>query len=177
MERPARMPFQPGFDLRMFVGGVVVDDGFDQLAGRHRLRKRMNSSCRCCCMQRPITRPSSTLSAANRVKRASTHRLSDILPNDGLHFHVLLAIPQVSRLRKGLVRHIHQNEMRYRGNQGKITKIDVRPVQDLDGRLMDYTFKHIKRRSFSLDDILVLPRSHSELEPKGRRGVKGYAVS
>jgi hypothetical protein len=67
--------------------------------------------------------------------------------------------------------------MRYRGNQGKITKIDVRPVQDLDGRLMDYTFKHIKRRSFSLDDILVLPRSHSELEPKGRRGVKGYAVS
>ena len=27
----------------------------------------MNSSCRCCCMQRPITEPSSTLSAANNV--------------------------------------------------------------------------------------------------------------
>ena len=102
-------------------------------------------------------------------KRISTHRLSDILPNDGLHFHVFLTIPQVSRLKDDLITHIRQNKKRYLGNQGKIMKIDVRPVEDLDGGLVDYTFKHIKRRSFSLDDILILPRSHSELEPKGRR--------
>ena len=102
-------------------------------------------------------------------KRISTHRLSDIRPNDGVHFHVFVAIPQVSRLKDDLITHIRQSKKRYLGNQGKITKIDVRPVSDLDGRLVDYTFKHIKRRLFFLDDILVLPRSHSELEPRGRR--------
>jgi hypothetical protein len=105
-------------------------------------------------------------------KRASTHRLSDIRPNDGVHFHIFLAIPQVSRLKEDLATHIQQNEMRYRGNQGKIMKIDVRPVANLDGRLVDYTFKHIKRRSFSLDDILILPRSQSELKPRSSRVVK-----
>jgi hypothetical protein len=84
-----------------------------------------------------------------------------------VHFHVfLLAVPQVSRLECDLIGHIYQNKKRYLGNQGKIMKIDVRPVEDLDGGLVDYTFKHIKRRSFSLDDILILPKSQSELEPK-----------
>jgi hypothetical protein len=31
MERPARMALQPLLDLRMLVGGVVVDDGVDRL--------------------------------------------------------------------------------------------------------------------------------------------------
>jgi hypothetical protein len=83
-----------------------------------------------------------------------------------VHFHVFLAVPQVSRLECDLIGHIYQNKKRYLGNQGKIMKIDVRPVEDLDGGLVDYTFKHIKRRSFSLDDILILPKSQSELEPK-----------
>lgn len=36
MERPAGMPFEPGIDRGMLVGGVVVDDGFNQFAGGHR---------------------------------------------------------------------------------------------------------------------------------------------
>ena len=35
VERPTRMPAQPCADLRMLVGGVVVGDGVDQLAGWH----------------------------------------------------------------------------------------------------------------------------------------------
>ena len=35
VESPARASRQPGGDLGMFVGGIVVDDGMDQLAGRH----------------------------------------------------------------------------------------------------------------------------------------------
>jgi hypothetical protein len=99
-------------------------------------------------------------------KRVSTNCLSDIRPNDGVHFHIFVAIPFIFRLQEDLVRHIRQNKMRYLGNHGKIMKIDVRPVENLDGGLVDYTFKHIKRRSFSLDDMLILPKSQSELEPK-----------
>ena len=36
MKPPAWMPFEPSFDLRMFVGGVIVDDGFDHFADGHR---------------------------------------------------------------------------------------------------------------------------------------------
>src|SRR5262249_28106823 len=35
VERPARVPGQLSADLGMLVGGVVVGDGMDQLAGRH----------------------------------------------------------------------------------------------------------------------------------------------
>src|SRR3981189_172425 len=35
-ERPARMPGEPGFDLGMFVGAVIVEDGMDQFPGRDR---------------------------------------------------------------------------------------------------------------------------------------------
>ena len=35
MEGSARMASEPGADLGMLVGGVVVEDGVDQLAGRH----------------------------------------------------------------------------------------------------------------------------------------------
>ena len=35
VEGPARVPLQPGADLRMLVGGVVVGNGLDQFAGRH----------------------------------------------------------------------------------------------------------------------------------------------
>src|SRR5262249_47302948 len=35
MEDEARMAGQPGLDLRMLVGGIVVDDDMDDLAGRH----------------------------------------------------------------------------------------------------------------------------------------------
>ena len=80
-----------------------------------------------------------------------------------MHFHAFIAIPQVSRLRVDLVKHIRRNKTRFLGTQGKIMNIDVRPVADPDGRLVDYAFKHIKRKSFSLDDILILPKSQSEL--------------
>jgi hypothetical protein len=36
MEHPARMPGQPGNHLRMLMGGVIIEDRVDHLAGRHR---------------------------------------------------------------------------------------------------------------------------------------------
>src|SRR6266550_8704120 len=36
MEDPTWMPGEPGFDLGIFVGAVIVEDGMDQLPGRDR---------------------------------------------------------------------------------------------------------------------------------------------
>src|SRR5215472_17832176 len=35
VEDPARMPGEPSSDLRVLMGGVVVEDGVDDLAGWH----------------------------------------------------------------------------------------------------------------------------------------------
>src|SRR5262249_26934007 len=73
VEGPARMARQPGQHFGVFVRGIVVMSSTVWItlpAGTWRsmvLRKRMNSLWRWRCMQRPITVPSSTLSAANRV--------------------------------------------------------------------------------------------------------------
>jgi hypothetical protein len=66
-----RVSAEPREHLGMLVGGIVVEDRVGDLAGRHRaldgVQKRMNSWWRWRCMQRLITVPSSTSSAANSV--------------------------------------------------------------------------------------------------------------
>jgi len=65
------VPAESSSNLGMLVGGVVAEDHMDRLSSGHcasiRLRKRMNFCWRCGYMLRPITVPSSMLSAANSV--------------------------------------------------------------------------------------------------------------
>ena len=72
MEDPARMIRQPFPDLGMLVGGVVVDDGVDDLAGRDGALDGVEETdeflmAMLLGMQRPMTVPSRILRAANRV--------------------------------------------------------------------------------------------------------------
>ena len=71
VEGPARVTGEPGFDLGMGVGGVIIENGVDQLAGRDRTLDGIEEAdellCRCRCIQRPRTTPSSVFRAANRV--------------------------------------------------------------------------------------------------------------
>jgi hypothetical protein len=87
-------------------------------------------------------------------------------PQSAAPLHVrhqtLTMIPRKSRLKGKLGRHIRRNRSRYLGQHGKLAKIHVRCVKQLDGRVTDYLFKHIKRRTFTLDDVLILPQSLSE---------------
>ena len=65
------MARQPGQHLWMLVGGIIVEDDVDRLVSRDLaldgIEKTDAFEVRWRCMQRPITVPSSTLSAANRV--------------------------------------------------------------------------------------------------------------
>jgi hypothetical protein len=68
---PGRVPLQPRLHFWMLVGGEVVHHSMDRLSRRDSaptvLKERMNSLWWWQCMQRPITVPSSTFSAANNV--------------------------------------------------------------------------------------------------------------
>jgi hypothetical protein len=98
------------------------------------------------------------------AKRTSTYRLADVVPNMGIHVHAFVATPPKSRLKESLHDHIKQNSERYTGNQQKVRSLHVMPIIRLEGRLVDYTFKNIKRRMFTTDDILIYPKASSELQ-------------
>ena len=71
MERETRMAGEPGADLGVLVGAIVVEDHVDHLAGRDLAFAAVQQAdellMRWRCMHWPITVPSSTSSAANSV--------------------------------------------------------------------------------------------------------------
>ncbi|WP_428492500.1 hypothetical protein [Rhodopila sp.] len=84
-------------------------------------------------------------------------RFADLAQNEGVHYHFILAMPLVSRLQMPLDLHIKDYQHIYVGNQGNVRVVDVRPITDLRKKIADYMFKHMKRSTYSLDDILILP--------------------
>jgi hypothetical protein len=71
MERPARVPGEPRAHLGVLVSGIVVEDGVNELAGRHGGLDAVEETDEfLVAMTRhalAITVPSRTLSAANSV--------------------------------------------------------------------------------------------------------------
>ncbi len=90
-------------------------------------------------------------------KRRPSSRFADLAPNEGMHYHFLLGEPPISRLKIPLDQHIVEKQNLYVGNRGLVRIVDLRPVTDVGKNLADYTFKHIKRGTYNLDDILILP--------------------
>jgi hypothetical protein len=84
--------------------------------------------------------------------------------NGGLHFHALVLIPPASRLKESLPDHFDQNSGLYAGSGNTIRRIDVRPVIEDHGRVVDYVLKTILNDRLSYDEaVLVLPRARGEL--------------
>jgi hypothetical protein len=99
------------------------------------------------------------------AKRKNSHTFANSRPNESVHFHALIAVPECSRLKTNLVTHLDIKKDLYLGVQGKMRELHAKRVDDLSG-IVDYTFKHFKRRTFSSDEILILPKSRSELLAK-----------
>ena len=84
--------------------------------------------------------------------------------NGGLHFHALVLMPPSSRLKGSLPDHFGRNTDLYAGSGRSIRRIDVRPVDEDHGRVVDYVLKTVLNRRLSYDEaMLVLPRARSEL--------------
>jgi hypothetical protein len=84
--------------------------------------------------------------------------------NGGLHLHALVLIPPVSRLKESLTDHFDGNSGLYAGSGNSVRRIDVRPVIEDHGRVVDYVLKTTLNGRLSYDEaILVLPRARGEL--------------
>lgn len=89
--------------------------------------------------------------------------LASISINNGVHLHGVLLVPPSSRLPVPVHEHFRHQQALYVRDGRRVLRVDVRPVdRDLE-RVVAYALKGLSRRRFALDDLIVLPRTASEV--------------
>jgi hypothetical protein len=101
------------------------------------------------------------------VAKRSKHSLREVSVNDGLHFHGKIVANRCGRISEPLDVHIKANLDTYL--LPCFRTIDIQPVTHTLQYATDYAMKGLKRSAFSLDDILILPRTLNELTDQNRR--------
>ena len=90
-------------------------------------------------------------------------KIADVSINDGLHIGGIILANKWARIRTDLREHFIKDKHIY--EQGKIRSIDVQPITHHLKDVVDYTFKSLKRRTSSLNDVLVLNWGGSARRP------------
>jgi hypothetical protein len=93
--------------------------------------------------------------------RQSQKKLSAVSVNDGMHMHGIMFTTATPRFKQPLDQHFRENERLY--VKGNIHRIHVKPITHKEKFVVDYAGKAIKRKRFSTDDILILPKSLREV--------------
>jgi hypothetical protein len=95
------------------------------------------------------------------VPKRCKQEIRDVSINDGLHMHGLVVANRRARITDTLDAHFEEEAGIYL--IGNLQDIDVERITDRAKYVADYGLKGLKRWTFSEDDILVLPRTLSEL--------------
>jgi hypothetical protein len=93
--------------------------------------------------------------------RQSRKTPSDVSVNDGMHMHGIMFAITTPRFKQPLDQHFLENERLY--VKGNIHRIHVEPITHKEQFVVDYAGKAIKRKRFSTDDVLILPKALSEV--------------
>lgn len=84
--------------------------------------------------------------------------------NGGLHFHAILLVPPITRLKEPVAEHFNNHVNMYAGPRKLVARIHVRPITATPECVVDYVFKTVLRGRISYDDaLLVLPRAIGEV--------------
>jgi hypothetical protein len=95
------------------------------------------------------------------VPKRSKQSLLDVSINDGLHMDGIVVANRWARIPETLDVYFEENLGTY--VTSKLRHIDVQRITYRARYVTEYALKSLKRSTFSEDDILVLPRSLSEL--------------
>jgi hypothetical protein len=96
----------------------------------------------------------------------------DATLNEGLHFNGMFLISPNTRLNGGLVKHFKDNDRLYTGQGRALARIDVEPMTY--GNMTDYALKSYKNARLDGSNILILPRSRSEMGFQDVKSPGGY---
>jgi hypothetical protein len=89
-----------------------------------------------------------------KIRKGKKSTIADVSMNDGLHMGGIVFGNKWGRVRTGLEKHFKEEKDKY--VTGKIRKIDIERITHNLDDVVDYTFKSLKRRTSSPDDVLVL---------------------
>jgi len=96
--------------------------------------------------------------------KKSEFKVGEVSVNEGIHMHGVMVVPKQTRLKERLDLHFLRKRKLY--VTGKICRIHAEPITSRAAFVADYGGKAIKRRRFSTDHILVLPKTVAELPAK-----------
>ena len=82
--------------------------------------------------------------------------------NDGLHMHAILGMPLKSRFKNETIS-MHVERKRHTYIKTPLREIHFKPIEADMTKVTDYALKTIKRGTCRWEDILILPKSPSEL--------------
>jgi hypothetical protein len=109
--------------------------------------------------------PKAILVPDSPVPKHSKVQLEQVTINNGVHFHgLLLTNPLAPRLQEPLDVHLKRNPGKYL--VGSIREIGVQQITHDPEYVTEYGLKSLKSR-FSSDEIIIFPRTVSELPSKG----------
>jgi hypothetical protein len=109
--------------------------------------------------------PKAVLAPDLPVPKHTKVELRDVTINNGLHWHGLFLVnPLAPKMHERLGDHINGNLRKYL--VGSIRTIDVKPIAFTPEYLTGYGLKSLKSR-FTTDEIVIFPRSVSELPSNG----------
>ena len=87
---------------------------------------------------------------------------AEVRVNDGLHMHAILGMPLKSRLKKETIS-MHVERKHHTYIKTPLREIHFKPIEANMKEVTDYALKTIKRGTCRWEDILILPKSPSEL--------------
>ncbi|MER9313539.1 hypothetical protein NKI51_30495 [Mesorhizobium australicum] len=83
--------------------------------------------------------------------------------NDGLHFHGIGLMPAVSRMTVSLEDHFDDYQTMYSGAHRDLFRVHVQAIEDEVAEVAGYALKGIENPRINPDDVLILPRTRSEM--------------
>jgi hypothetical protein len=97
------------------------------------------------------------------VPKYAKQDLATVAINNGRHMHATGLIPPVSRMKEPLNTHFLRNQDLYVRSDCKLMSVSAIPIEDTADYVTGYGMKSLARRRVDFDQILILPRSRSEL--------------
>lgn len=90
--------------------------------------------------------------------------LSDIMINDGMHVHAFFMVPPNAKTADRLGDIVGRSPKSFLVGEGMpLARLHVEPIERTAPKAALYTLKQISRKRMTSADILVLPKSQSEL--------------
>ena len=97
------------------------------------------------------------------VHKHAKQSIGDFEVNGGLHHHAILLTPAQSRLKVPADQHFTEQASQYLRQNITVRSLTVMAITDDPGYVTDYSLKGIKSGRISPDDLIILPRTTSEM--------------